>query len=147
MTENTPERRPEDDPVHHTADDWEEAGLPAQEDTTEDMILPAEQPVAMGEEGTTGTDKEAGEPHDLAFSRERPDFGERPDASSGEVYQPEHAGEAGTPDPTSRLVSEDEGARTDTEKDLVADDVNADRGGFSAEEQAVHLQPEDNPRE
>jgi hypothetical protein len=38
-----------------------------------------------------------------------------------------------------RLVEEDEGARTDTEKDLAAGDVGIDGAGAGAEEAAVHV--------
>ncbi len=38
-----------------------------------------------------------------------------------------------------RLVSPDEGAHADTEKDLVADDVGIDGAAASAEEAAVHI--------
>lgn len=141
MTENAPERRPADDPVNVTDIDWEEAGLPEQEDTTEDQPLPTEEPVAMEEHGTRGTDKEAGEPHEQAVARERGDVdapGEPP-----QLAEPEHAGEEGTPEPAARLVAEDEGVRADTEKDLAADDVSADRGALSSEEDAVRVRTED----
>lgn len=42
-----------------------------------------------------------------------------------------------------RLVAEDEGTTTDTEKDLVADDIGVDGAGASAEEAAVHTIDED----
>ena len=41
-----------------------------------------------------------------------------------------------------RLVEPDEGARTDTEADLVARDAGTDLGGYSAEESAMHVEPE-----
>ena len=41
-----------------------------------------------------------------------------------------------------RLVEPDEGARSDTEADLVASDVGTDLGGYSAEEAAMHVEPE-----
>jgi hypothetical protein len=42
-----------------------------------------------------------------------------------------------------RLVSPDEGAHSDTEKDLVAGDVGIDGGAASAEEAAVHVVEEE----
>jgi hypothetical protein len=42
-----------------------------------------------------------------------------------------------------RLVAQDEGVRTDTEKDLVATDVGIDGAGAGAEEAAVHVVEED----
>ena len=41
-----------------------------------------------------------------------------------------------------RLVEPDEGARGDTEADLVATDAGTDLGGYTAEESAMHLEPE-----
>ncbi|WP_139978062.1 DUF5709 domain-containing protein [Nocardioides litoris] len=42
-----------------------------------------------------------------------------------------------------RLVAPDEGAHTDTEKDLVGDDVGIDGAAASAEEAAVHVVDDD----
>lgn len=67
MTEN------HEDPINAEAVDWDADGLPEQEDATEDQVLPAEEPTAMGEFGSTGTEKEAGEPLDDALAREEPD--------------------------------------------------------------------------
>jgi len=44
-----------------------------------------------------------------------------------------------------RLVDPDEGLSTDTEKDLVGDDVGIDGAASSAEEAAVHVVPDDEP--
>lgn len=41
-----------------------------------------------------------------------------------------------------RIVEPDEGARSDTDKELVGTDVGVDHGGFSAEEAAMHVEPE-----
>jgi hypothetical protein len=53
--------------------------------------------------------------------------------------------EAGEPEETrerrtERIVEPDEGAGTDDEKDLVADLVEDDEPGLSAEEAAVHIE-------
>jgi hypothetical protein len=42
-----------------------------------------------------------------------------------------------------RIVAPDEGVRTDSEKDLVAEDVGIDGAGAGAEEAAVHIVDED----
>ena len=59
------------------------------------------------------------------------------DSADGEAVQADvdgsDAGRAG------RLVAEDEGVRTDTEKDLVAHDVGIDGAAAGAEEAAVHV--------
>ena len=46
-------------------------------------------------------------------------------------------------DRSGRLVSPDEGAHADTEKDLVAGDVGIDGGAASAEEAAMHVVEEE----
>ncbi|GAB3212460.1 DUF5709 domain-containing protein [Marinactinospora thermotolerans] len=126
MTEKQPDQRTE--PINNTAADWENDALPAQEDSTEDLILPNERPQAMDEFGTTGTEKEAGEPLDVALSREEPDFGET---------RPDPEGDIDADPAAERLVAEDEGVREDDEDELVAGDAGFDRGAYSAEEQAV----------
>lgn len=45
--------------------------------------------------------------------------------------------------PSGQLVAPDEGIGTDTEKDLVAEDVGSEEGGLSAEEAAMHEIPEE----
>ncbi|MCF6377079.1 DUF5709 domain-containing protein [Nocardioides KLBMP 9356] len=59
------------------------------------------------------------------------------DSSDGEAVQAEVEGDDG--DRAGRLVAEDEGVRTDTEKDLVAQDVGIDGAAAGAEEAAVHV--------
>ena len=44
-----------------------------------------------------------------------------------------------------RLVAADEGVRTDTEKDLVAEDVGIDGAAAGAEEAAVHVVDDPEP--
>ena len=54
----------------------------------------------------------------------------------------DYDGEVGD-DRSGRLVSPDEGAHSDTEKDLVAGDVGIDGGAASAEEAAMHVVEEE----
>ncbi|MEY9210893.1 hypothetical protein NI17_013100 [Thermobifida halotolerans] len=119
-----------EDPINALDADWEEAGQPALADTTEDITLPNDRPTAMNEFGTTGTEKEAGEPMDVALSREEPDVWER----EGE---PEPQGTAEGAPSAGRLVAEDRGAHPDREAESTADEVGLDRGGLSPEERAV----------
>ena len=63
------------------------------------------------------------------------------DSSEGEAVQADVEGAEG--ERAGRLVAEDEGVRTDTEKDLVATDVGIDGAGAGAEEAAMHV--EDDP--
>ncbi|SEG84068.1 hypothetical protein SAMN04489712_116137 [Thermomonospora echinospora] len=126
-----PRNRPEPDP--HSR--FEDEGIPdLQEGTPEqqravdpsEMPLPGDQPVAVDEWGTTAEEQAEGEPMDLKLSREQPDFGERP---------------VDTSQAAGRIVEEDEGVRPDTEKDSVARDVGPDFGGYTAEEQAMRIDP------
>ena len=59
------------------------------------------------------------------------------DSTDGEAVQADV--EAAEGDRAGRLVAEDEGVRTDTEKDLVAQDVGIDGAAAGAEEAAVHV--------
>ncbi|MFC7729434.1 DUF5709 domain-containing protein [Actinomadura keratinilytica] len=83
--------------------------------------------MALDEYGTTEEEMHEGEPLDTRLAREEPDVTEVPD----EPYRP-----------AGRIVEEDEGVRTDTEKDAVARDVGDDGGGFTAEERAMHIEDE-----
>lgn len=134
------------------ADPFEEEGLgPAEDglpskritgDTQDGMIAPRDFPLAADEWGTTAAEQERGEPLDVRLAREEPDVtaaADRPadDSPFAATPYPDDPDER-----IGRIVDVDEGARTDTEKDAVAYDVGTDMGGFSAEERAMHLEPE-----
>jgi hypothetical protein len=59
------------------------------------------------------------------------------DSTEGEAVQADVEGAEG--ERAGRLVAADEGVRTDTEKDLVAEDVGIDGAAAGAEEAAVHV--------
>jgi len=59
------------------------------------------------------------------------------DARDGEAVQADVESAEG--ERSGRLVAADEGVRTDTEKDLVAEDVGIDGAAAGAEEAAVHV--------
>jgi hypothetical protein len=116
---------------------FEDEGIPdLQEGTPEqqwsrdpqEAPLPGREPAAVLDHGTTAEEQREGEPLDLRLSREEPDVGAGGDA--------EAAGDVG------RLVAPDEGARADDEKDEIATDVGPDFGGFTAEEAAMHIEPD-----
>lgn len=81
--------------------------------------------------GTTPAEVEEGESLDGRLAREVPDL---PEGGEEDVRAGQGVG---------RIVEPDEGARTDTEKELLASDLGTDSGGYSAEESAMHLEPED----
>jgi len=133
------------------ADPFEEEGLASPDPTLErqhlsgdsfdDQAVPRDRPTEAGEYGTTAAEQAAGEPLDLKLSRELPDVD--PDTATAD-----DSDIAADPYPTDaderagRLVQPDQGMPDDDEKDEVASSVGTDRGGFSAEERAMHVDPE-----
>ncbi|WP_067491392.1 DUF5709 domain-containing protein [Actinomadura hibisca] len=128
MTEYDPERRrtsgPEDEGIPDLQD-----GTPQQQwaEDPQEMPLPGDEPVALDDFGTTAEEVREGEGLDGRLAREEP---ERPLPGDEPAR------------PAGRLVEEDEGVRTDTEKDAVASDVGPDGGGYSAEERAMRVEDE-----
>lgn len=108
----------------------------------EGLDPPHDTALAVDDYGTTPAEMRSGEPLDGRLAREQPDLasetggGADESGTSGEPIS-ERAGQG-----IGRLVEPDEGARSDTESDLVATDVGTDLGGYSAEEAAMHLAPE-----
>jgi len=58
----------------------------------------------------------------------------QPEEPSGRVWE--------EPRPAGRLVAPDEGTREDTESDEIAQEAGPDRGGYTAEESAMRVEPE-----
>ena len=114
-----------------------EAGDP--QGTTEP---PRDTAVAVDEFGTTAREQHDGEPLTGRLEREEPDVLSQVDQPADESAQADTPFSEGAGQGVGRLVEPDEGARTDTEKDLVAGDVGTDLGGYTAEESAMHLEPE-----
>ncbi|MEV7432048.1 DUF5709 domain-containing protein [Nocardioides sp. NPDC092400] len=86
---------------------------------------------SMGETFEQRLEQEIPEPDPYEQAEQEADRGELNDViREGAQVGDERAG---------RLVEPDEGARTDTEKDLVAGDVGIDGAAASAEEAAVHV--------
>lgn len=117
-------------------------GQLASGDTEATMEPPHDTAFAVEDFGTTAAELHDGEPLDGRLAREEPDVmaavGEPADESQGaDTPFDERAGQG-----VGRLVEPDEGARTDTEADLIATDAGTDLGGYSAEEAAMHLEPE-----
>ncbi|MCP9963364.1 DUF5709 domain-containing protein [Streptomyces somaliensis] len=124
-----------------------------QERTYDDMLdegySPPEKPLGVTKHGTTAAEQHEGESLDERLAQEVPDvappvgdgLGDLP-GGEGEPIDPEAGGER-----AGRLTAPDEGARTDTTKELVADDHGIDAGAASAEEAAVHVVPDDLPED
>jgi hypothetical protein len=130
------------------SDPYEDAGLatdgsssPEQQisgDTFEETGVPGEEPTAVDDWGTTAAEEIAGEPLDLALSREEPEL------SADDIDESEDSDRPFPDDPeerVGRIVEDDEGAHEDDEATAVAHDVGTDFGGFSEEERAMHIEP------
>ena len=103
---------------------------------------PHDTAVAVDEFGTTAAEQRDGESLTGRLDREEPDVLSAVDAPADESRVADTPFDERSGQGVGRLVEPDEGARTDTEADLVAGDVGTDLGGYSAEESAMHLEPE-----
>jgi hypothetical protein len=134
------------------ADPFEEEGLASQEpglagkritgDPQDDFAVPGDEPMAVDDYGTTAAEERAGEPLDLRLAREQPDLAARAEQPPDETPAADQPYPEDPEERVGRIVESDEGARADDEPDAVALDVGTDLGGFSAEERAMHIEPE-----
>jgi hypothetical protein len=140
-----------DSRIPDPGDPYEDEGLPATDnalpgkqvtgDPQDDIPVPADDPVAVDDYGTTAAEQQAGEPLELRVSREEPDVLAAVDAAPDDELTSADPFPADREERVGRLVDTDAGSREDDEPSLVADDVDTDAGGFSAEERAMHLEP------
>jgi hypothetical protein len=106
------------------------------------MAPPRDTPVAADDFGTTAAEMHDGESLDGRISREEPDVLAAADTSADESAGADTPGSDAAGQGIGRIVEPDQGGTSDTEKDMVASDVGTDLGGYSAEESAMHLEPE-----
>ncbi|WP_217168266.1 DUF5709 domain-containing protein [Streptomyces sp. AC512_CC834] len=111
------------------------------DDTLDEGYSPPEKPLGVTKHGTTAAEQHDGESLDERLAEEEPDVS----APDGDGVGDEPGGEgepvdreAGT-ERSGRLVAPDEGVRTDTTKETVAEDVGIDGGAAGAEEAAMHV--------
>ena len=134
--------------IPEAADPFEEEGLASPDDgydgkretgdTQEEMPVPGDRPTAVNDWGTTALEESEGEPLSLRLSREEPErSADTPADESPDADQPYPVDRD---ERVGRIVETDEGARTDDEATAVAHEVGTDRGGFSAEERAMHVE-------
>ncbi len=128
---------------HHPdpADPYEDAGLPSTDDALpgklitgdaqDDIVVPTDHATYVNAYGTTDLEAELGEPLSSRLAHEEPEI-----TDIDEFYVDDDG-------PVGRLVAEDEGAHADEDGDLFATSVGTDSGGQSPEEQAMHLEPDD----
>jgi len=119
----------EDEAVPDLGDDLDRGR--AADQAPERLAVPRDHALAVDDFGTTAYEEEHGESLDGRLAREEPD------ALTDDGSEP-----ADGDDEVGRLVESDEGARPDTEAELTARSAGTDRGGFSAEESAMHLDPD-----
>lgn len=121
---------------------WSEPSQLAAGDDEGTVEPPHDTAVAVDDFGTTAAELAEGESLDGRLGREVPEVLEavdRPADESASADTPfdERAGQG-----VGRLVDPDQGGRADTESELIATDEGTDLGGYSAEESAMHLEPE-----
>ena len=119
-----------------------DAGELLADDTEGTIEPPHDTAFAVDDYGTTAAEQHDGEGIDLRVAREEPDVLAAADSDADEsegadTPYDERAGQG-----VGRLVESDEGARADTEAELTATDAGTDLGGYTAEESAMHLEPE-----
>ncbi|MEU6431189.1 DUF5709 domain-containing protein [Microbispora sp. NPDC046973] len=135
------DNRPQPDPRSRFEDegipDLQE-GTPGQQwaEDPQEMPLPGDRPLGLDEYGTTPNEMREGESLGGRLSREVPDVDATADPAQPGRYGTEEPGQAG------RLVDPDGGMGVDTEKDMIAEDVGPDLGGYTAEEQAMRVEDE-----
>lgn len=111
-------------------------------DPQDDMPVAGERPLGVEEYGTTAREESLGEPLDGRLAREEPDLLETAPPVVSDREGIDNPYPADREEQVGRIVETDEGAREDTEADAVAFDVGTDEGGFTAEERAMHIEPE-----
>jgi hypothetical protein len=106
------------------------------------MAPPRDVAVAVDDFGTTVTEMNEGESLDGRIAREEPDVLAAADTPADESATADTPFSEAAGQGIGRIVEPDQGGGPDTEKDLVAEDVGTDLGGYTAEESAMHLEPE-----
>lgn len=124
------------------------------ERTYDDMLdegySPPEKPLGVTKHGTTAAEQREGESLDERLAQEVPETAQDPGDGLGDLPggegEPLDAETGGAR--AGRLTAPDQGAHTDTTKELVAEDHGVDGGAASAEEAAMHVvEPEPEPDE
>ncbi|MDW8809735.1 DUF5709 domain-containing protein [Streptomyces scabiei] len=115
------------------------------DDFLDEGYSPPEKPLGVTRSGTTAAEQHEGESLDDRLLQEVPDVEVPPGDGIGDL--PDGEGEPVDPEAgavrAGRLVAPDEGVRTDTTKELVAEDEGIDGGAAGAEEAAMHVVPDD----
>jgi hypothetical protein len=148
MSENTErpdesEDLPEDDGVLDPDDTLETDDLSA--DPLDTGISPPDRHPASERYGVTLAESRSGESLDARLAEEEPDFG-APGGRDGRAELEEDEPQFGDDEPDARagrLVAEDEGAHSTSDRDYLGRDIGIDGGAASAEEAAMHVVGDD----
>ena len=111
-------------------------------DPQEEIAVSGKRPIAVTDCGTTADDERTDEPLDNRLAREQPELLERAAIDADESPDADQPYPEDPDEKVGRLVETDEGVRTDDEAAAVANDVGTDKGGFTAEERAMHVAPD-----
>ena len=106
------------------------------------MTPPRDTATAVDDFGTTSAEQASGEDLDGRLEREVPDVLDAVDQPADESAGADTPFSEAAGQGIGRIVEPDQGGAADTEKDMIAADVGTDLGGYSAEESAMHLEPE-----
>jgi hypothetical protein len=117
------------------------AGQGAEGEEAFELSVPRDRAGAADDFGTTVYEEEHGENLDGRLAREVPDS-VNDESVAGRPVGDDLDTPYRDPETVGRLVEDDEGAHADTTAETVAHDVGTDLGGYSAEESAMHLEPE-----
>ena len=126
----------------------EDEGIPDLQDGTpqqqwasdpQEHPVPGDEPAAVEDYGTTADEQRRPEPLDGRLAREEAE-------AAAESEQAAETAETAVTKETEpgpvRVIEPDQGAAPDTEKDMIADDVGPDAGGYGPEESAVRIEEE-----
>lgn len=111
-------------------------------DTEGTIEPPHDTASAVDEFGTTAAEQHDGESLDGRVAREQDEVLSGADLPADESDRSDDPFSERAGQGVGRLVEPDEGAHTDVDAEMVATDVGTDLGGYSAEEAAMHLEPE-----
>ncbi len=111
-------------------------------DPQDDMAVAGDQPLAVEDYGTTALEESLDEPLDDRLAREEPELLDTAPPVVSDYEGIDNPYPADREEQVGRIVQPDEGVREDTEADAVAIDVGTDQGGLTAEERAMHIEPE-----
>jgi hypothetical protein len=110
----------------------------------EEVMPPRDRPLGVTRYGTTAREEIEGESLDQRIAEEEPDvLNDEATATDGDDrddIDPVRA--SGDGYDVGRLVEDDEGAGPDETPEAVAHSAGIDRGGFTAEESAMHIDPD-----